>query len=533
MKNFLKENASFHILIICSLVLVTRIIFLLSPLGHTIDSDEAIFGLMALKIEAMEEFPIYVWEAHYSGTFIAYVAALLFHLFGSGPLLLRSVLLPLALLSSSFFYLVYRQLFGASLAFFASLFLTFCPFVVLYYTSIAVNYGELYLGTALIMFLSLKLKEGISEKWSLFLVFLLGLACGFYFYALFLVLPAIIAFAFPAVISLKKNRLKNILSFSAGGLIGLLPFIVYNLKTHGGSFIRAGGRILSTGRADMDVSLSAIIGKIMLNKMDYFKTWLTNAPKTFGLYLLPESLGDRALSVAGIFLIFVFVLFILYVFVGKAKKTDSDSGRLFAFYFILLILLQWFASLESPRHLLPLLIVIPVVFMALSGNRKTYTKISISLLCLFAVLQLTGWPERLRQPFFDPYPIVPILKGKGIKEFYGQYWTVYPIMFAGKGEFIGSPLLLPYHEPLADRLPKCTLDVRRSLKAAYVFTKGENGLEEKFLRFIKDHKITYESIAVGETNIYFNLSKPVDTLVDAKRNSYFILKPSVSSSVAP
>lgn len=40
---------------------------------------QAVFGMMAQKIEALEEFPLYCWEAHYAGAPVAYLGAVIFH----------------------------------------------------------------------------------------------------------------------------------------------------------------------------------------------------------------------------------------------------------------------------------------------------------------------------------------------------------------------------------------------------------------------------------------------------------------------
>ena len=47
-------------------------------LGDFIGADEAVGGLMALHIAQGREFPLLLWEAHYGGTLISYLGALLF-----------------------------------------------------------------------------------------------------------------------------------------------------------------------------------------------------------------------------------------------------------------------------------------------------------------------------------------------------------------------------------------------------------------------------------------------------------------------
>ena len=132
--NLLRHNTRFHILLIIFVVLTTRILYLLSPTGQIGDADEAVFGMMAQKIQALEEFPIYCWGAHYAGAPVSDIAAAIFYFFGSGFVQLRSAMLPAALFTPILFYFVYRELVGSSLALVSALFLVFCPFLVLRHT---------------------------------------------------------------------------------------------------------------------------------------------------------------------------------------------------------------------------------------------------------------------------------------------------------------------------------------------------------------------------------------------------------------
>lgn len=65
------------------------------------NGDEAVLGLMALKIRRGEEFPLVFWQAHYSGPVSAYLGALLFAAAGTSPLLFKAVVLPFGLLAAA------------------------------------------------------------------------------------------------------------------------------------------------------------------------------------------------------------------------------------------------------------------------------------------------------------------------------------------------------------------------------------------------------------------------------------------------
>jgi len=271
----LRHNTRAHVLLIVIITLITRIFYLCSPSGLIGDADEAVFGMMAQGIEALKEFPIYCWEAHYAGAPVSYVAALIFHFFGPGFVQLRLAMLPAALFTPILFYFIYRKMFEPAEASVGALFLIFCPFLVLHHTMAAYGgYGETYLGTSLIILLSWKIREDNVQTHVSHLVFLLGFVCSFFFYLLFLVLPAIIAFALPSILRSEKHRNKTILSFSLGSMIGVLPLIVYNIINSGGTLLRSAGRSLSVGREAINTPTMELIGQILSSKIACLKTWL-------------------------------------------------------------------------------------------------------------------------------------------------------------------------------------------------------------------------------------------------------------------
>lgn len=521
----LRNNAKIHVLLIALAVLITRILYLCFPAGRIGDADEAVFGMMAQGIEALKEFPIYCWEAHYAGAPVSYVAALIFHFFGPGFVQLRLAMLPAALFTPILFYFIYRKMFESTEALAGALFLIFCPFFVLYHTMAAHGgYGETYFGTALIIMLSWRIRENNVETRVSYLAFLLGFVCGFFFYILFLVLPAIIAFALPSILRAEKHRNKTILSFAAGGIIGVLPLIVYNNINSGGTLLRAAGRSLSVGREAINTPTMELIGQILSGKIAYLKTWLMSAPGMLGQYVLPEFFGGWILGIAGLFLAILFIGFVISAFINiEMSREKTFYLRQFSAFFIFLILFQWVANLNRARHLLPLLAIIPVAFFTLTRHRFLWKKVAIGTMCLICVLHVIGWSIKMQHTGFDPRPVVEVMKEKRIKEFYGSYWTTYPIMFSSNGELIGSPYLLPYNEILSDRRPNFTKQVRSSLSPAFIFGGGEQRLKDNLQQFLIENSIKSKSIEIGSTTIFWELSKPVHAMIKSHWETSFVL----------
>lgn len=516
-----------HLLIITALFFITRVIFLLTPAGRLGDADQAIFGMMAQKIASLEEFPIYCWEAHYAGAPVSYIAAVIFHFFGAGFVQLRIAMLFIVLPGFFLFYFIYRRLFDSQRAFIAVLFLIFCPFIVLNCTTAAYGgYGESFLGTALIILLSWKIRDQSMSIPIGASCFLLGLTCGFFSYIQFLVIPVVLAFAITILWMLGENRIKFFWRFSLGGLIGIFPMIIYNLMTGGGTLTRGAAWMLLIGRDDIPAAPLEVVRNIVLQKSTYLCGWFSKAPLMFGQYVMPDISGHKLQTAAGLTLIIIFVVYIVFSLIESRKKgSNCFYHRQVAFYMLVFVLFQWVVSLKADRHFMPLFFIIPIALFSLSERYSRLKKMSGVILLMLSAFQVIGWNQAFSTPRFDSYPVVKIMESRGIREFYASCWTGYPIMFLGEGKLIGSPSLLPFGEPFGDRRPQYTEQVRRSRKAAFVFGSGEESLEKEFLSFLKQHDIRYETMQADGVRIYDHLSTPVlASFIKKDWHTFFALK---------
>lgn len=518
---------SLHVIIIAVLFLMTRILFLFKPAGQLGDADQAVFGMMAQRIASLEEFPIFCWEAHYAGAPVAYIAAMIFHFFGAGYVQLRIAMMLIIFPAFFLFYFIYQRIFDNQRAFIGVFFLIFCPYLVLNYTTGAYGgYGESFLGTALIILFSWKIRDEAATTSVENSSFLLGLICGFFIYVHFYAIPAVMAFAIPTLLRLGEKRIKSFLRFCTGGLVGLFPLIIYNFLTGGGTLTRSAAWILLIGRADISATPLEVVRNVFWQKGTYLTGWLSNVPLMFGQYVMPAAFGHTIQTAAGMVLIVIFIAYIFLYLSGIKKQGPQVScHRQFAFYVLIFILFHLFASLRADRHLMPLFVVIPVALLGVGGWHPRVKKGLVFLMLALSIFQVIGWNQEFRAPRFDPNPVVKIMESRSIREFYSSYWTGYPIMFIGGGRLIGSPMLLPFNEPFGDRRPQYTEQVRRSRDAALVFGVGEELLEKEFLSFLKLHDIACETIEIDGTKIFYHLSKPVGVFFNKKNwSNYFFLK---------
>lgn len=516
---------AFHLTIIFMAVVLSRIAYILSPVGQTGGADEAVFGLMAQQILALKEWPIYCWEAHYAGAVVSYIAALIFKFWGSGFVQLRLAMFPIVVATPMIFYFIYRQIFDPMCAFVGSLFLIFCPYVVFYYTfSAHGGYGETFLGSALIIWLSWHITQQKDPDCATKKYAVLGFLCGFFFYILFLIMPVIFAFALPTLLPLSRNK-KRIAAFLSGGIVGLLPFIAYNVFYNGKTFLRSAGRGLDVGREAIQMPLPDLVISIVYKKMTYLSQWAYEAPTIFGQYLVPNYMGPHIRTAAGVLLIACILFFILQP-LRKSLLLEDQLDKIIQFkrFFILLIFFIWIANLNRARHLLPIAFGIPVILFCISKSRRHLTVMVTAIICLISLANIYDLLRHMQQPHFDPGPVVKMMRQYDIELFYGSYWTVYPIMFEAEGQMQGAPYLLKPNEVLSDRRAIASELVKRSSHPAFVFSSSEIGLQKRFETFLRSNDITSEKIAVSNANIFYKLSKSVHVVADSYNGSNFIIR---------
>ena len=512
-----------HIAGIALLFIAARTVYLLLPAGRAGGADEAVFGLMALKIAALKEFPVFCWKAEYAGAPVSYVAALVFKIFGPGFSQLGSVMLLFGIGTPLLFYFIYKRVSGSAwLAFSGALLIVFCPFLVVRYTMAALGgYGETFLGTGLIILLSWKIMEKPQSSGRRF--FALGTVSGFFLYILFLIIPAIVAFALPVLVAIKKDRIKNMLLFGGGVLTGSLPLTLYTISHGGSTILRSLGRSTSLGSDDAGTPLANIVILIIRNKSSYLKTWIAEAPSLFGQYLLPESVGPVCLQLAGVTLIALFLFFIIRTLFFVKGQPERIYSVHFAYFMIALVVFAWIAGLNRARHLLPLLLALPVALFAITGMARSTRarKLLYAVFVLLYGINITALASNRNATGFHAAPATAAIMKNGICCFYGSYWSIYPILFSSHDRLFGSPMLLPYNEILTDRRPDYTDSVRVAARPAFYFTAAESGLEKEFQGFCRDNGITSRQERTPQGVLYHDLSKPVDALVKTKWNTTF------------
>ena len=90
-------------------------------------SDEAVFGLMAKHIITRRQFPIFMWGQERAGALITYLVAPVFYLFGVSNLVFKTVTVGVSLIFAYLVYLLAKRIGGERIGLITLALLVFCP----------------------------------------------------------------------------------------------------------------------------------------------------------------------------------------------------------------------------------------------------------------------------------------------------------------------------------------------------------------------------------------------------------------------
>ncbi len=226
-------------LVLLALAAIYRLI-LLARGWPALDSDEAVIGLMARHILHGER-PTFFWGQDYMGPFEAYVAALLFLLFGPSTFVLGLSALLLTLGFLAIVYALGRAAYGSTVGLLALAWLVLSPpFFTLRQLAPIGGYEELLLlGGVIVLGVWSRLRLPDTRptdraSWLRCIAFYaaLGYLAGLGFWSDLLILPVLLVAAGALVI----GRWREVISLAGVALalafiIGAWPYISFNIAT--------------------------------------------------------------------------------------------------------------------------------------------------------------------------------------------------------------------------------------------------------------------------------------------------------------
>ncbi len=483
---------------LATLVLVTifsRLAYL-GLLGDYIGADEAVGGLMALKISRGEDFPLVVWEAHYAGTLLSYLGAFLFLFLEPSPFIFRVTALPLALVGITAVAAAARALWGVGPALAAAFWLAVGPPLLFAVSGQAIGgYPEVLAFGGLTLWLGIRFcqrlpRDGVSWEWGL-----LGAVGGFGTYSLALVFP-VFAGTLWALWRHRGGLLPREWGYTAAGFfLGFSPFLLYNVTHGGASVLRLAGRVLDVSTADL--SHGSILPLVMNKGIRYLLRLLwfpwavvANLPSFLGLSRWET--WAAALAVAG-------GLPLARSRRDLVRGTVPESPRekfglaLLGRCGLATLLFVWILGLDMPRHLSPFYLLAPlglaVLWKELAGWRRV---VGWGALGLLLVSNIAGTTHEARTAEPRVAGLLNGLHSRDIKFAYTDYFIAYPLIFLSRETILASPEAGPVN---VERRPAYTEAVAASSRPAYVFRRNTEA-SAVFVREMrqKGHAFRHESI---------------------------------------
>jgi hypothetical protein len=515
---------------ILALGIALRVWILSGPLGE-VEADESVVGLMALHIQA-GEFPAFYWGQPYLGSLEAYLVAAAFALAGPSNLVLKAV--P-GLAYLAFVLLVFlgaRGDFGDRVALLSALYLALPPsFLAFWSLKARGGYVELLaIGQALIFLAPWAARPGrrLALKFGL-AAFIAGLLLWTHVMGLVYVLPV------GAYLLLRLGRRllgAPLLAGLAGGLLGLAPALIYNLRHGWETFASlSGGGSSQQAFQDNLVALAQIGLPVMVGLGQ-----ATSSPLLFAQDW-PKRPGSWP-WVPPLLLTLLIVALIPSLPSGLAPVRRTGERQTTAFFGIaVLVLTPILASLgrfgelvAEPRYALPLYSSVPLFvaaltrrlgrdrrvgatrWVALSRARHAWRLLlGCGVLAINAYSLLTADP-RLNLPTTagastqaTRAELLGYLEAHALHEMYTDYWLAYPLMFESREGVLASVSSGGYN-----RFAPYAYFVSITERPAFVFVgrSPERTEFETRLRDVGGHAVR-ESVSIYE--VYSGV-EPLDRL---------------------
>jgi len=491
-----------NLAIVLALAFLASLVWCLTK-GLEIAGDDAIMGLMALKISQGAEFPIFFWQAHYSGPIASYLAAPLHWFFEPSPLVLHSIIIPIHMSYSTGVYFLARSWLGQSEAMIAGLFAAL-PARLFPYSALG-GFTESMAFVPWIFLLCLgESKDGKSRL----LRFLCGgVLCGFALWVFPLAFPPVLACL---LCQFKAYGGKAVKFSLAGCLFGLLPAIYHNISQPGATLLRLFARPSALDRQTVSQMVSSegiisfflqLMGKWAYSSYDA----LLSIPR-FTVSLLGFAPDATVWGLITGFITCFALLFGLRAFFRYQGKATAIHLALLWTVAITYCFLVFF-GLNRDRYLIPILLIIPFA-LALSIQRiASLLNWRVTSVAVASLLLLNGlanfWDAKPRYP--DYQGLAEFLESKGLTCGYAPYVAAYPLVYLSNERLIYTPAL---HEPEYDRYAKYTAFFTHAENPAFVFVDQAGA--DHFRQGLTDLNTSSKEQPWGLFQIFHDLAPNVD-----------------------
>ncbi|MFH1824899.1 MAG: glycosyltransferase family 39 protein [Candidatus Firestonebacteria bacterium] len=494
--------------ILLVLIILCGVILRFFIIRHDIAGDEAVFGLMAKHIMEGREYPLYMWEAHYSGTLSAYIIAISFKIFGVSSFSYKIAGLLLFIPYIIFIYMLAKKIFDSNVGLLSTLFVAVSPvFVSIYLATILGVYIEGLICGTIILLLCCYI---VSSEINLSIFMLLGFVSGLGLWLSPHVVPFFITALIVIVLKFKKDIFsKYTILLLIFFIVGYLPAIIYNFYHPTSSFYHFAGRVLELNRS---VLLAPDFNRIVFSKI----IWrISTVPGSLiNMYTLILPLIGLQKYITNSFIIWSLIIIIylssfVYIIYLRKKLLSSKVlplDVLFIFVIIFVLFYCFFVGEFRSRYLLPLSIVLPIILSVLFLNIKKISNMLFYVLLVFVLsVNFAGVLNNIKLKSISYDNLVSFLEENKLLYGYSEYFTSYPIVFKSSEKIIVSPCAV---DSISERYPLYTNAVHSASDIFYVFNLNTHpqviALIEQRLKILN---ISYKRKYIYPFIVYYKFSR--------------------------
>jgi hypothetical protein len=490
--------------LVAFLALASGIAWMLTK-GPFLSGDEAVVGLMALKISQGADFPLFFWGAHYSGPLASYLAAPLHWFLKPSVFLLWVPAVVLHLIYASGVFLLARRMSNEQEALAAGL-CAALPFDLFPYAALG-GYTE-SLSLTPWLFLLICRPQGLgNELLSGGHLALAGLLVGFVLW----VFPVSVPMACTSLVYVRRfygpKALGIMLSFT---LVGLIPFFAYNVTHPGASVLRLLARTASLDKGSFlkiagEEGLTSLALLVLGNWGRACIASVRSLP-AFTLQLFHITPGANGYALAAGMAAGMAFLMTFWAGFGR-ERGRKDISRLLVGLVLYTYTFTALFGLDRHRYLIPALFLVPFGCALALDRLRHFMSRPVSVAILGILLALNGfsnfWSDGPPPP---PGPdLARFLEARGLDRGYAEYDLAYPLVYLSNERLIYTPF---FHSPQYDRYAPYTEAVNRSERPTFLFCSRQDALF--FRRALKDTLQSYKEETWRHISIFHSIHPGVD-----------------------
>ncbi len=487
--------------------------------GYLLSGDDGVVALMGLHILTGADFPLMFYGQHYMGTLDAMVAAVAFGWLGVSAKTFKLTLLLYAAATLVLVGWTALRLWGLSRACLVVGLLAVSPAAIRWQMD-QPNYGMLYLFTALLLALTVRLLAAPGAPagprqtaWLCGWAFVAGAGVWMHSLILSLVLPV------PFLLWLRGTLPagRRLALAVACAILGLAPLLLHNIVNPFATLRQFGGFFLDvSSRSEVEgLSWLEIVLRGLRHKVDPV-TVGANLLVAIGGYGLRDYPVLSRLSYPAV-VAFLTLLAACAAAAGREAKRlgwrtwgASQEGSILAWLLLSAFLVVFLGSTRS--RYMALLVPLAALLLAgrwsaLGGSRPVCVALQTLLGGLWAYLAAAALVLNVSEPLTLPNPVPALarfLESRGLTLGYAGFELAYPLVVETQEAVRVSPLAGPLVD---DRYPAYTRAVEAAPSPFYLYAEGEP--LEILADYLRRQGIGFEDSRVEGHRVLWGLTRPV------------------------